>query len=932
MTKFTGYARSRGFQNIPARDKSRQIQQRSDSVLRDMEAKRQRNLQVANQHLQDLRDKHELERQNRQLNESIRREYASSYIEAYQRNADAQVKGQLRAIEQRQGFVKNLLDFSQTLVGVAQEQNQKYEQNQLDQANVLASRFGLTAQQFQDLQTLKGVLDRNERETAPVYEAMLRRGATAEDLNTLINASGYSKYAFSAASMRQSGEALERYISENADTTIKGFSTSLNAAEQKGLPEYNDILLRMQQDFVVSELAGFDPTFIAEHAKPSMDRTLARRQDYARTIRNKENAKIYDANVQQEFATLAETGGAAAVMERLQDLTGPDKRQFKGIVSRYIPYLTELAEQGSLPDHFVTDLANQPLQIGNQQQNFGSLHSAAIDRLRIAEAEGMAEERKAIQAEYQLSRTQTQEVVRTVERDMSEKARSGALQYQDVVATIQDMQSRRDIFEDEDISKIKAFLPKTPDATAAENTIRQWDLSFKRDRQLPSIPEISASPLLPEQKLKWYDKVNKEIDAGLDTDQKSRRDLFLKSSLMRELNLADATMDQWGMVHPSVHNLYFRLQQDYDDLFSSDLTQNTNTRHEQAQAAILSRLPAGGSDKPLFTFDGDGFEGKVESLALPESSPSELTTSKIDNMLKDGNENRLYTQQIVPTSILDNYLDDLSSGKRVQMPELVSYISRKLGVSQMLVLEAQMDLATASDQKERSLNLPESADEFYGFVKGTPNSAVSKYVQSRYHSRNRASRALVASDIVDVYSATTEPLVLGAALLHENGITDRDTMITFLAIMLAESAADPNARGDYQLPDGTIVPKGTPGAIPQSFGWYQHHMSTAPTWNDIGSKRRAEYTKLLNMDREFRNEDLLDPVISTKLAVLLYQQRGQTFGDWSTYNNGLYKGEKGIFIQRAAEAVDRWAADQQKSSWNRSSTFTDEARQLMGVN
>jgi len=769
MTKFTGYARSRGFQRIPVRDESRQIQQSSQNVLRDMEAVRQRNLQTANNHLQDIRDKHELEKQVRDVNEQIRREYASSYIEAHKRNMETQAENQQFAINEKQAFVKDLLGFSNTLKGFADQQIEKQREDQLNQANGIAARIGLTAEQFQQLKTLEGVLEENERQNAPIYEEMLRRGATAEDLNVIINSSGYSRYAFGVASMQQSGRSLERYLSDNGNVQIDGYTTTLNTAEQQGLPEYNDILLRMQQDFISQNLSGFDPAFIAKYGKPEMDRTLARRQDYAAKIRRKEDAKIFDATKKQEWMNLARQG-APAVMQRLQDLTGPDKTKFRSIVERNVPYFTELLEQNALPDNFVDDLSNVPLQIGNQQQAFGSLHSEVITRLRMAELDGTNLERKSIQAEHQLQRAETEQLMRGVVFEMSEQARNGTLEFNNIVATIREMESQPGVFTQDDINQVKAFLPKTPDAAAATNIIAQWDLSYARDRQLPSIAEISASPLAPDQKLKWYEKVNSEIEAGLDDDQKRRRDEFIKGSLLRELDIADATMDQWGMVHPSVHNLYYKLQKDYDDLFSSDLTQNINTRHEQAQAAILSRLPAGGSAKPFYSFDGQGFEGKVTSLALPESSPSELTTTQVDNILKDGNENRLYTQQVVPVSIIDNYLADISSGKRVQMPDSISYIARKLGVSPMVVLEAQMDVATAGDKKDRKVNLPEDAQQFYEYVKGTPNSTVSRYVQSRYHSRNRASRALVGSGLPDPYT-NAEGVVI-APQSHTNALME----------------------------------------------------------------------------------------------------------------------------------------------------------------
>ena len=510
MTKFTGYARSRGFQRIPVRDESRQIQQSSQNVLRDMEAVRQRDLQTANQHLQDIQDKHALEKQARDVNEQIRREYASSYIQAHQRNMEAEAENQQSVINQKQAFVKDLIGFSNSLQGYAQQQLEQQREDQLNQANGLAARIGLTAEQFQQLKTLEGVLEDSERQNAPIYEEMRRRGASAEDLNVIINSSGYSRYAFGVASMQQSGRSLERYLSDNGNVQIEGYTTTLNSAEQQGLPEYSDILLRMQQDFISQNLSGFDPAFIAKYGKPEMDRTLARRQDFAAKIRRKEEAKIFDASKKQEWMNLARQG-APAVMQRLQDLTGPDKTRFRSIVERNVPYFTELLEQNALPDNFVDDLSAVPLQIGNQEQQFGSLHSEIITRLRMAELDGTSLERRSIQAEQQLQRAETDQTMRAVVTEMSEQARTGTLQFDSIVATIQEMESQPGIFSQEDVNKVKAFLPKTPDVAAATNTINQWNLSYARDRQLPSIAEISSSPLLPDQKLKWFEKVNQKI-------------------------------------------------------------------------------------------------------------------------------------------------------------------------------------------------------------------------------------------------------------------------------------------------------------------------------------------------------------------------------------------------------------------------------------
>ena len=110
---------------------------------------------------------------------------------------------------------------------------------------------------------------------------MIARGASADDLNAIINSSGWTRYQFGVASMKKSGVSLERFLSDNGDVQYDGFSTTLNAAKNRGLPEYADILQRMQQDYITQNLSGFDPAFIAQYGKPSMDRTLARRQESA---------------------------------------------------------------------------------------------------------------------------------------------------------------------------------------------------------------------------------------------------------------------------------------------------------------------------------------------------------------------------------------------------------------------------------------------------------------------------------------------------------------------------------------------------------------------------------------------------------------------------------------------------------------------------
>ena len=931
MAQFKGYARSRGFQQIPTLDKTNRLREQADVNLRDAENARQNMLQNANQHLEDLRRKNQIERQLREANEGIRREFAQSYIDAYKRNANAELQAQDFANKQQQQLLQGLSSFSSTLGNIFQQRAEKQRTDELNAANTFALKFGLTATQFQELTTLEGVLNETERQQAPVYLEMIKRGASAEDLNKIINSSGYTRYAYGVASMQSVGKQFAQYVRDNGDTELPGFTQTLNAAEMQGSTQFPDILEQIKQNYVNENLAGFDPGFIAKYGKKGIDLETNRRLDAFTKRRDKQQINLYNESQRQTFANLALDGGAAAVLQRLQDLTGPDKSQFKGVLATAGKNITYLLERGMLPDNFVNDLANQDLMIGNQPQKFGSLHSVFIEGLRIAEAEGKRTEIRGIQAEYDLQRTMTEETVRNIQLEMSEKARAGELTFADVQATI-DQMSKMPEFTNADISKVKEFLPKTPDAIAAKKTIDQWKLFESRDNQLPSIPEISASPLLPSQKLEWYDKVNKEIDSGFDDQYKKRRDEYLKGILLRGLKVSDATEDDWLKTDPSVKSLFYRLQSDYDDLHSSDLTQNLNTRHDQTQAVIGARVQSPDNDNAIYTFDradsDNPFSGKVKGLSLPDS-PTGFSTSTIDAMLSNGKENSIYTRQVVPVSIIDNFLDDLSSGKQVDMPDAFKYIGRKMGVSPQLILEAQIDVANQADGGNREVRLPENAEEFYDFVKGDPANALSVYTNSRYKSRGAASRAIVNAGGSDIYERTTQPLLLGAQLLAENGITDRDEMITFIAIKLAESAGIANRPGDYQLADGTIVPPGTPGATPRSFGWYQIHMSDAKMYGGIGAARRKQFTELFNLGRAFKNEDLYNPHINTKAAIQVYKDAGNSFTPWSAFKNGSYKDH----LVTARRVVEQWESEQNETPWNRPSNMTNEAmRAINGKN
>lgn len=99
--------------------------------------------------------------------------------------------------------------------------------------------------------------------------------------------------------------------------------------------------------------------------------------------------------------------------------------------------------------------------------------------------------------------------------------------------------------------------------------------------------------------------------------------------------------------------------------------------------------------------------------------------------------------------------------------------------------------------------------------------------------------------------------------------------VTAVAIILAESGGDANAHND------------NPATRDDSYGLFQINM-----YGDLRAERAERYGL-----RSTAN--LYEPKRNAEIAYDLFKRRGNTFGDWGTYNRGTYA----KYVPRASRAV-----------------------------
>jgi hypothetical protein len=107
------------------------------------------------------------------------------------------------------------------------------------------------------------------------------------------------------------------------------------------------------------------------------------------------------------------------------------------------------------------------------------------------------------------------------------------------------------------------------------------------------------------------------------------------------------------------------------------------------------------------------------------------------------------------------------------------------------------------------------------------------------------------------------------ATVASNAGFSGDDLVIAVAIALAESSGNPNAHGDVKLGTGT-----------GSFGLWQIYADAHPEYGPDFSA-------------------LYDPQKNANAAFEIYQGRGGTFQDWSTFKSGAYT----AYLNQANEGV-----------------------------
>tara|TARA_E500000305_G_scaffold39804_1_gene30437 strand:+ start:5245 stop:7641 length:2397 start_codon:yes stop_codon:yes gene_type:complete len=214
MTSFQGYARasSVGENTIKVNDPSEKILAEARRTSSRMRQNSQASQNVRNNYLNGLKRKFDREEQNRRSNAALEKEFADSWKDAVAKNWETKIKNAENAAKNAgPGLLAELSEF---IPSVAKDLKSIDDQRRADGSRLgqsLAFQFGISIQDLDALQDVKGNLRDYEGKNISIINELQEKGASWDQIQQIRSLSGYRRLGVAEADLIRGGENAQSW-------------------------------------------------------------------------------------------------------------------------------------------------------------------------------------------------------------------------------------------------------------------------------------------------------------------------------------------------------------------------------------------------------------------------------------------------------------------------------------------------------------------------------------------------------------------------------------------------------------------------------------------------------------------------------------------------------------------------------------------------
>lgn len=926
---FSGYAQQRGFKPVSTADRRRAIQNSPDlDSVRSMEqARRLDSNNAVNTH-EMLQEQFRIDQEARQTFLNLETQAAGIERQAKKDKFDNEIERMKIEAKERTDLYESLAGISSTAADILIKENEKRKKAELELSQNLVLQYGLTGREVEELQSLEGGLLDYEGQQTPLLHRLREQGASESDINTLMQSSGWNSYGAALGAVQNAGRDYDLYLTskQNEDVTINGVNMSLASAEGQGdVAAIAGIFDRHRMNYLRDYLPGYDPAFIAKHAREPMQQAESRRK---RSLSTRMEATAREGNRAKEKQNIAiELGIDSTEPERFMELVareagGLDSDILGSVFNRKTELLTELVKEGVVDPRLAEGILSSNVfakQLGREERfsiAFPVKAAALREAIQEQDSERLRIQSNALAEEKRRGQQMTQAIIEEFAADPSSMTINN-------ITTAQ-----RAILKTGDLDGANRLAKLIPYSTEKTND-KEFDSYWTKQKALGNFPTNQDIIFggLSDTKITTELQTRKAFeDTGLNKSVVGNIDKRIESLLRTQLGEA------YGNTTTTLPESYYAAFNAAKQQVMTDF----RVAYKGPQSSVEAEQYAIGELKKEIQKDDGQYKVNVSTKTKNRRGGSKykfdpgfskfmgVSPTKKESSLPaivdaHANGTEAFRDELfVDSGRVKNIVSNLNKGIVKPYPSEFFAINKSLKGKVPLseIIMSQIEQARKEDPSIPELN-PEVKSIFQKAEQALDPDILS--IIQRYSTPATVDRGLISSNIPSIYDRS-DPYVSFGRMLESVGVDD-EYIPLFGAIMMGESSGKP---GIDTVKSGLDVSQRNEYSI----GLLQ-----------VNTKAHAD--KLRQLGYSF--DDLRNPVKNLEVAMLVWEEwtnvligRGvppeeakrQALDRWGAYGNGRYK----EFLPEATANWQRYKQQQNLPTWQQSSYMHPAAQRWVEQN
>jgi hypothetical protein len=382
--EYKGYAQRTPFDPIKAPDQTARIFAEGQRVIRGMQAVQDQDRRNRDAYASGLERKHALEKQNREANYDLDKNFRQKYQAAVLQNYRTRVEDANRNANDIERISGSLSAFSQTLAKKYGEYAEaKGEAEELAGYNAVFE-MGITLDEYNQLKTLESEVDAFDQANNGLIASLKERGVGAEQINQFRQLSGRRQVGAMKAFAIQGADNYPIFRAENQDRmfTINGEEHSLNTAQNAGPAVWAAVNAQLRTEYL-KQYRGLDAKFLNEYLFKGMREVENQEKVAFANQRSKALSAEFKEEQTNELVTDFKAGGAQGIMDWITRTSGGSSVGLRNQRLAAIGILQDMAKTGQFTAQDLDDLKALGVTLNGSStpKAFGDLYGRDLAEL-----------------------------------------------------------------------------------------------------------------------------------------------------------------------------------------------------------------------------------------------------------------------------------------------------------------------------------------------------------------------------------------------------------------------------------------------------------------------------------------------------------------------------------------------------------------------